>query len=246
MVDELPAPVVAQHQKRIEQFVVTARRISGHSLLTDLEQFRQWASGSLQLHQVGEERRMTVNVPPEESFESLAARCRPVILDGESCHYAKVLGSVRAFLNGHPTFDGQVRQLSRIWKSAVSPADDSGFAVLVDGAIDNPKRYADLANSWLYGDLVHADEHDAADGVSINIRFMAAVVLYGQVAMSAVATLNVIKDARSQGAIAVANEAFDTPVSVDVPLSFPVSAAVIVAPGDSVQDLRNAVDNAAK
>jgi hypothetical protein len=106
--------------------------------------------------------------------------------------------------------------------------------------------FSALANSWLYGDVVHADPaaQQAAFGHSLNSRYRAAVVLYGGVAVHVVATLNLIIEAKEAGVLTVDEGAFTAPVTVTVPMSFPLVRVARAEAGTPVQDLLDAVDRA--
>jgi len=168
---------------------------------------------------------MTQDVPPEEAFESLASRCRPFFLQGEPIHWSVVFGSLRAFLKQDSRFGPAVEELRRSWKVAEAPEPDTGFAVTRPNEVESQAVwFAALADSWLYGDLVHADlaAQERASGHTLNSRYCAAVLLYGQVAIHVVATLNLIRQAVEAGLLILQEEAFLAPVSATVPMRFPL------------------------
>lgn len=241
----LAPEVLDRHRERIAAFVHRARRVKSHSLLQDLQQFQRWAEGTSIIGAVDGVMCITQDVPPEEAFESLASRCRPFLLQGEQIHWSAVIGSLRAFLKQDARFGPAVEALRRSWTVAEAPAPDTGFAVTRPDEVESQAVwFATLADSWLYGDLVHADPaaQERASGHTLNSRYCAAVLLYGQVAIHVLATLNLISQAMEAGHLDVDEDAFLVRVSATVPMRFPLVALVQADVGTPTQDMFDALD----
>lgn len=240
----IPPEVAHRHRERIAAFVLRARRVEAHSLLADVRRFNKWAEGSTTIGPVDGVMSMILDVPPEEAFESLASRCRPFLLTGDPIHWAAVFGSLRAFLKSDPLYGPAVEALRSSWDVAEAPDPDTGFAVFRPEEVESQAVWsATLANSWLYGDLVHADPiaREKASGHTLNSRYSAAVLLYGQVALHVVATLNLIRQARAAGLIDLVDETFSEPVTAIVPMRFPLVGLVQAEVGTPMQDMFDAL-----
>ena len=157
-------------------------------------------------------------------------------------------GSLRAFLKDDPRFGPAVKRLRDSWALAVAPDRETGFAVVRPDEVESQAVwFATLADSWLYGDLVHADPvaREKAAGHTLNSRYSAAVLLYGQVAIHVVATLNLIRQARVGGLIDLAAETLSEPVTAKVPMRFPLVGFAQAEVGTPMQDMFDALDRAA-
>lgn len=244
---DIPPDVLDRHRERIAAFVHRARRVKSHSLLQDLQRFQRWAEGATTIGVVDGVMCVTQDVPPEEAFESLASRCRPFLLQGEPIHWSAVFGSLRAFLKQDARFGPAVEALRSSWALAEAPQPDTGFAVTRPDEVESQAVwFAALANSWLYGDLVHADPaaQARASGHTLNSRYCAAVLLYGQVAIHVVATLNLISQAMAAGLLVVDENAFLARVIATIPLRFPLVGLVHAEVGTPMQEMFDALNHA--
>lgn len=240
-----PPYILDGHCRRIEAFVRRARRVQAHSLLADLGQFQRWAEGTTAIGLVDGVMSMTQDVPPEEAFESLASRCRPFLLQRDPIYWESTFKSLRAFLKSDAVFGAGLESLRGSWSSALSPGQDTGFAVAKpDGVADELVWFATLADSWLYGDLVHADPEAqaAAAGHTLNQRYSAAVLLYGQVAIHVVATLNLIRQAHDKDLLSLDPGVFEGPVMADVPMRLPIVGLMQAEVGTSPQAMFDLLD----
>jgi len=224
----IPEHILDGYRKTLNAFVVRARRVEAHSLLADVEQFVVWVHGSARLEITPEKGEMLFDVPPEEAFESLAARVRPLLLEQDGLHHARVLAAIGAFSRGDDEVTRAREVLQRAWDRATG-AEALGF--LVGEARDGAELIADvtLAHGWLYGDLVHAKPNvpEAVMQTSLNQRYIASVLIYGQAAMAAVGTLNVVRRAAKKGLVELSDAAVNSPVTVPTPLTMPLVAARI-------------------
>ena len=82
--------------RRVENFVVRARRVKAHSL-ADAGTLRSMTSSSFTVgpHPETGETVLMLSAPPEEAVESLAARVRPTILQDDLVHHGKVMTALR-------------------------------------------------------------------------------------------------------------------------------------------------------
>jgi hypothetical protein len=82
--------VIARHRANLEQFVLRARRIEGHSLAVDWAALVSLATPAFKLLSLEDgEVRLRQELPPEEVVESAAARVRPLLLETDACGYLK-------------------------------------------------------------------------------------------------------------------------------------------------------------
>lgn len=229
----IPDSVLEGYRRTLDAFVRRARRIEAHSLQSDRAQFIKWVHGSALLEFRDGSGEIRYDVPPEEQFESLAARVRPLLLEQDGVHHSRVLAAIGAFGRDDDDVKRAKDVLSTTWKR-VTRSTLLGFAIseAVDGApLIND---VDLAHGWLYADLVHADR-GLPEGVlnaTLNQRYFAAVLVYGQAALAAVATLNVVRMLVSKGLLTLEPEAEGAPVVVRYPMTFPVAAARLTPTSD--------------
>lgn len=215
---------------RLRKFALRARRIAAHSLASDRGRLAEMANlrmtGTLNPNGQIEIRR---ELPDEESFESLAARVRPVLLNRESVHHGKVLTALEAILDrpGQDVDDletvrAEVQRLRVAW----SRHDESKPALhryavqraKADGS-ESTLQVSDgkMALAWLYGDLVHVDvKGQKLDGTLLPIkeRYAAAVSYFSDVALLCAQTLDVITDLARRGLLELGEDVMDVPVVV--------------------------------
>jgi hypothetical protein len=170
-------------------------------------------------------------VPAEEAFESLASRCRPLTLGGERVHLPKVLKSVNAFTRESEDLQMQVETVKQAWRRALNP-DLPALVGVTPRAGEVPEElvsYVVLAEQWLNGDLVHNDQPQSRvlQNTTIDRRYICAVAVYGQVALCAVALLKLLERMQEDGVLGLDPTVFNQPVTVSVPLAFPLAGARI-------------------
>lgn len=222
----IPKEALTGYRATLDAFVRRARRVEAHTLMADRDRFIMWAHGSAQLSLGGGTGELRYDVPPEEAFESLAARVRPLLLEQDGIHFSRVLAAIGAFGRDDPEVMRAREVLQRTWQR-ITGTSIVGFAISepVDGA---PLVHdVDLAHGWLYGDLVHANP-DVPEGVlnaTLNQRYFAAVLIYGQTALAAVASLNVVRMLVTKGLLTLDADAEVCPVVVSMPMRLPVLAA---------------------
>ena len=154
----LPPHITAEHRDRIERFVARARRIEAHSLLADRERLLRWSTGATFTTEPTTGK-VSWDLPLEEQFESLAARVRPLTLPGEDISLPTVLGSLKAFVRGDYEKKNRIAGLRTMWEASRAPKAPVVLATLgPSGEPETTFEQAEIAERWLYGDLVHADE----------------------------------------------------------------------------------------
>lgn len=231
-------------------FVVRARRVEEHSLLADTTKLVTWASGTMRLTQVENEPTATLtwDLPPEEGLDSLAARCRPFILAGDTVYWSTVTGAIGYYLRdpADPMAIG-LKHIRAAWakldKSASGPlAFESRAGDVADG-LGEIVTDKELAYAWLYGDLVHADNLPERVGAhGLNDRYRAGAILISNVAVNVIATLNLVRQLRDQGALELPDEPFTRAVRADPDSPLAVAALAQLPVGATSADLEAALD----
>lgn len=245
-------------ERRLQKFALRARRIAAHSLAADRERLTEVANlkmaANLNLDDRVELRR---ELPDEETFESLAARLRPVLLNKESVHHQKVLKALETTLEqaAQGTDDlaairAEVQRLRVAW----SHHDESKptlhrYAVQrakVDGTESTPQvSDSQLALAWLYGDLVHVDvKGEKFDGTLFPIkdRYTAAVSYFSDVALLCARTFDVITDLAHRGLLKLGSDVMDIPVVVGSSELVQTSAMYIGPVGTATPNLTNPME----
>ncbi|GAA3753014.1 hypothetical protein GCM10022225_42160 [Plantactinospora mayteni] len=207
--------VAARHLSVLRRFTLRARRVEGHSLASDRERILVWAkgTGTLTFEPASGKAVARWDLPDEEAFDSLAARCRPFLLNRDPVYHGKVMNALGFFLQSAPDDLQQQHQTLRAGWRLLDLADlgTLGYesrASSVTGPLGELVTDKKLAYAWLYGDLVHADEatEDRVHGHDIDARFQAGVLLITNVAVKAIMTLSFLKQVRSEGFVGLEEE----------------------------------------
>lgn len=212
----------------MEAFVLRARRVCHHSLARDQEALKRLINPSWQVAvpEGGGTAKVRRTLPPEEAFESLAARVRPLILQEDPVHYSKALNALGYLIKdaqGAEKAQQYLKSLRQPWKSVnsasaevrayrveVGPADHSAPPLVMS---DNS-----LAFAWFYGDVVHADaaRRESAAAFDIVTRYEAAVHVIAMAAWLAFATLHFIEQLIADGLLTLNDDVFAEAVTVEV------------------------------
>lgn len=245
--------VTARHVANLRAFVVRARRVEEHSLGRDRERLAAWAQGKMvvRVHPDGRSELMRL-LPDEELLDSLAARCRPFILKGDPVHHGRVLNAL-GYLTPQSATTATLDAIRGRWKSLDPDSDDQqllGYSVQVrrgdEAAFSGTVGDKALAYAWLYGDLVHASTVALSDVAphQLDTRFEAATLLVANLAMMAIATLNLVRTLTTTGDLAIDNDVFVGPVVARGERWLP--AAVVGGPARTpAEELRAALDSVA-
>lgn len=220
-----PGEMDELHRGVVDRFVVRARRIQAHSLFRDEVRVRAYVVGEMKVRFDAQGKVLGVRspVPEEEHLESLAARVRPVILQRDGVHLPKVIKSVQHFAEqaGNQEIFDHLTRTGTAFARETATSGTSAFAIQIqNGADSNIREMTDLelADSWLYGDVVHADATHvfAKDGFGVDERFRAAVGVYIRAAVNTVGVLRCIEQLRADGVAVHGDEAFTVDVVAKV------------------------------
>ena len=236
----------------IERFVLRARRIQNHSLVQHWDALIQHAEGSMTTR-VTLSGQVTViqQLPPEELFESLAARVRPLTLSSEPIHHSKVVGALSDLLQHSDKSRREHREtldaLLGSWRlmdiQGPTPIGYSVQSARLDGsAATNLVSDIQLAAAWLYADLVHADaqgKKSEALAFTLRERYAAGVRIFARVAVLSCQTLEFITQLEDAGILTLSRAAWDDSIAVGVEELAEESEAFIAAPGTEAPDLRS-------
>lgn len=244
--------VQARGLRTLGWFVVRARRVEEHSLLTDTDELVRWASATGRIARVEDGPDMVRWVlPPEEAMDSLAARCRPLVLQRDPVYWGKVLKAIGYYLRDD---EDQLRAPFDAFRAKWRVLDQSAPGFLAfqvrsqgpDGVAGELVDDKTLAYAWLYSDLVHADsdeEPGELDRYSINDRYRAGAILIANVAMLAVATLNLLRALVKRGTIPLSEEPFTRPVKADPDRMLPMAGMASLPVGATVEELEALLDS---
>lgn len=168
-------------------------------------------------------------LPDEETFESLAARVRPLLLPAESVHHQRVLTAIQSKVDS-TTVDVPADLTNRLigLKEQWSKVDIDGKDVLnfrmqsimADGTRATPQvSDTQLAGAWLYGDLVHVDARgNKSDGLLFPVRerYAAAVAYFAHAAVLSLMTLDLVMALHQLGVIQLDDDSLEADVVVGV------------------------------
>lgn len=211
----------------LSRFVLRARRVKAHSLVSDWDGLLRQAHGGFDGHlDVTGQMTITRRLPEdEEVFESLASRVRPLTVKSEPVYYAKVFDALDELLGAvEDGLRSRIGALRAAWDDAeIQGTQIQAYmlqSVRLDGSSGTPQvSDTQLAAAWLYADLVHADAKGAkkeALAFSMNERYAAAVRVFSHMAALTVATLDLISSLRADGLLTIADAAWDDEVVVGV------------------------------
>ena len=247
-------------ERTLQKFALRARRIAAHSLAADRERLTETANLKMAVQiRLDDRVELRRELPDEETFESLAARLRPVLINSESVHYQKVLTALETTLE-QPAQDtddlAAIRTEVQRLRVAWSRHDESKptlhrYAVQrakVDGTESTPQvSDSQLALAWLYGDLVHVDvKGEKFDGTLLPIkeRYAAAVSYFSGVALLCAWTFDVITDLAHRGLLKLGSDVMDIPVVVGSNELVETGVAYIAPVGTAMPNLANPMESA--
>lgn len=209
--------LTARHAATLSAFVIRARRVAEHSLHTeDKSTLVKLASVpmSLTLYEDGKTQ-LVRTLPPEEAIESAAARVRPLILESEPVHYAKVLAALGYLVRDiqMPRVQELLDVLKKEWKATHDGAVVRAYSVETGGASVSD---VELAYAWIYGDVVHADplRIEKTDEHGVEERYKAAAPLVAHLMINTISTLNLVAELVRLGHLNLPGNPFDKQVTV--------------------------------
>lgn len=212
------------HRDRVERFVLRARRVVSHSLVREhLDLLNNAAQGTFQVHvevnpETGEgKHRFRRTLPPEEAFESLAARIRPFVMRKEAVYWEVVLDSVEKLLSTETLTEFvDIESLREYWSEVVegSKVAAQAYYVMTDNGTLTDVQLADL---WLNSDSLHTQPIKSGVGNDFDItqRYHAAAGVYARIGACVEYTLRWIDYLVWTGRLELDKSAFTDQVVAD-------------------------------
>lgn len=251
------APSVEErHLAVLKRFVIRARRVEEHSLAEDRALLHDWASAKMQYRQVEGEPTGTLRwqLPPEEPLDSLAARCRPFILQNDEVYWHKVLSAVGYFLRDRDADDlaAHVQSQRSAWRRLDKDSpDDLGYlsqAGRGGHGLGEPINSKTLAYAWLYGDLVHADDHapERIGEHDIDDRYQAGAIFIARVATHVIASLHLVRALQQRGLVDLPEEIFTQRVTAKPDRELTIFQGIMGPAGTPLSELSAALDDAGR
>lgn len=208
----------------LERFVVRARRIEAHSLVKS-KKVKEFIQQEYKLVFNGQSVSIWLNSRPddEEVFESLAARVRPCIVDGEPIQLEKVVAAIRVLTSGVELSERQNKLLNSVGKwyenhlashSYEPIAAHEEIEKLDTGEVSFASD-ALLGLGWFYADLVHADpkqEKEAALKFPYDARYNQGVFLVSYIALTACSLLALIREVNGLHDLGLSSEVWESQV----------------------------------
>lgn len=245
---DVPTPE-ERHRETLELFTYRARRVESHSLLQDQVQLMRWAQGVIRFDRstdVGDTPGrwwISQEFPDEEPLESLASRCRPFVVQSDTVYYRKVLNALGYFTRD----DEELRELianqrerwDRLDRKVPEPLGYMTNVVPIGEQFEEMLNDRELAYSWLYGDLVHAD--DVRDTATLTVRYRAGAFLVSHIAFRTVVLLNMSRLARQRGLVELPEGVDTVEVSAQGSYTLPVNIGWF-PPGTSPEDVNAVMD----
>lgn len=218
----VPQDVIDLNQRRLDAFVLRARRIGEHSLAEDRSNLHRLSEPSFEIVTIGDKQKLRQELPPEETVESAAARVRPLLLNDEDCHLPSVLKAVKFFAQDQGV-TAWTKGIGDQWRARTDEhyADRPiGMQVLVHNTKTGEEaslNELELALAWIYGDVVHHDleRRTGSELFGIRERFRAAVPVVAYAMLEALHVLDQILHLEEQGVLAVAESAKTARVALE-------------------------------
>jgi hypothetical protein len=208
---------------RVQRFVLRARKMMAHSLVREnFELLNDLAAGTInatiEVNKTTGESKATLNLdlPPEEAFESFAARLRPFTTGKESVYWAAVLDALEKLLSKETLAEVvDIDGLREHWKRVVEGSNVAqAYLVMTEkGQLTD----AQLADLWLNSDALHTQPitSDIGKDLSLNQRYQAAVGVFARIGAVANHTLFLITHLHREGLLELDASAFTAPVLAD-------------------------------
>jgi hypothetical protein len=236
---------------RLERFVLRARRVMAHSLYREhMDLLQEVADGTFKIKTIKNtetgdyEQRLLMELPPEEAFESFAARLRPFTIRDEPVYWENVLDAIEG-LTPQETLDEviDIGQLREAWAGVTQgkKTAQAYYVITQNGQLTDKQ----LAEDWLNSDALHAQVINSAVGNDLDLdeRYQAAAGVYARLGAAVNSTYIVIKHLVDEGPLNLSKDVFTKPVtattSIDVPLvgGYSAPAGSTAMPTDLVDPL---------
>jgi hypothetical protein len=159
--------------------------------------------------------------------------------------------SLDHFLRGRaPRFEQALDDLKEDWqrldRSSDAPLGYESMVGKADGSLGDRVSDKQLAYTWVYCDLVHADD-DASERVGahdIDSRFQAGTILIASAAVRVIATLNLVRQMRQNGLLTLTDELFSQRVNARPGLTLPLAAFVLAPVQTPLEEMERLLDAA--
>ncbi|MBS3180010.1 MULTISPECIES: hypothetical protein [unclassified Pseudoclavibacter] len=212
------AQIEQRHRDRLNEFTRRARRVWAHSLSQNVPQLVAYSRAQMKMHievrdGVPVPTSIDVETPPEEQLESLAARLRPFTLDQEDVLLTKVMKSLEYLGAGILSDEDSERSALRRKSYSEALKSESYSVEHQDGDVLKPRvTNLQLAEAWLYGDVVHnsVDRHTDAMSYGIRERFEGASAHYSRIALFTLEVLMLVLKYRVE--LGISEESLTLPV----------------------------------
>jgi hypothetical protein len=163
-----------------------------------------------------------MELPPEEAFESFAARVRPFLMSKEPVYWALVLDALEALLSDETLAEVvDIEDLRAHWSNVVegSQVAQAYYVVTDKGKLTDMQ----LANLWLYSDALHTQiiQSEVGKSLSLNQRYQAAAGVYARIGACANNTLYLISHLVTEGLLELDPSVFTAPVTADTHVEMP-------------------------
>jgi hypothetical protein len=219
-----------QPRDRVGAFVLRARKMMAHSLVREnFDLLNDLSSGTIQAtievsRQTGESTaKIKTTLPPEEAFESFAARLRPFTVGKESVYWSAVLDALEKLLSKQTlTKVVDIDGLREHWKRVVEGSNVAqAYLVMTEkGQLTD----AQLADMWLNSDALHTQPitSDVGNSLSLNQRYQAAAGVFARIGAVANHTYFLITHLYREGLLELDALVFSAPVLADTTFETPV------------------------
>jgi hypothetical protein len=222
---------------RVQRFVLRARKMMAHSLVREnFDLLNDLAAGTFRATievntKTGEGTAMLKKtLPPEEAFESFAARLRPFTVGKETVYWSAVLDALEKLLSKETLAEiVDIDSLREHWKRVVEGSNvaQAYFVMTEKGQLTD----AQLADLWLNSDALHTQPitSDIGKDLSLNQRYQAAVGVFARIGAVANHTYFVVTHLCQAGLLELDASVFTVPVLADITIEMPTktySAAV--------------------
>ncbi|WP_406817346.1 hypothetical protein [Mycobacterium sp. M23085] len=191
-----------------------------HSLVRDhSELLNDLASGTIkvqiQFNAVTREatHQFSMELPPEEAFESFAARVRPFTIPKEPVYWAVVLDALEGLVSEDTLANIiDLEDLREHWKTVVEGKKiaQAFYVVTEKGQLSDVQ----LADMWLNSDALHTQliQSEIGKELSLDQRYRAATGVYARLGSCVNATYYLVKYLVQQGLLELDPEVFTVPV----------------------------------
>lgn len=174
--------------------------------------------------------RFSVELPPEESMESFAARVRPFTMAREPVHWAKVIDALERLLDQHTlTQVVDLDDLRNHWTRIAEGKRKESHAYFF--ATENGRMSdVQIADLWLNSDALHSQTIESAIGndTDLDQRYRAGAGVYARIGACVEDTFNVIAGLFDMGLIEMDMEVFTTQVTASP--KYELNGQVFISP----------------